>query len=87
MLISTIRTCTDRDTRYELMHLAEDLLMSTGAVMPLYFYSDLYLMNNSVEGCFSTPMGCKLFYQTTVNGSGDSISVCLGRSLIPWTRP
>ena len=78
VLISTIRTCTDRDTRYELMHLAEDLLMSTGAVMPLYFYSDLYLMNNSVEGCFSTPMGCKLFYQTTVNGSGDSISVCLG---------
>lgn len=78
VLISTIRTCTDRDTRYELMHLAEDLLMSTGAVMPLYFYTDLYLMDNSLEGCFSTPMGCKLFYQTTVNGSGDSISVCLG---------
>lgn len=78
VLISTIRTCTDRDTRYELMHLAEDLLMSTGAVMPLYFYSDLYLMSNSVEGCFSTPVGCKLFHRTTVNGSGESISVCLG---------
>lgn len=77
VLIPLIKTCTDSDTRYALMHIAEDLLMSTGCIVPLYFYTDIYMIDDSVEGFYSNPLGYKYFQSTTVNGSGDSISVCL----------
>ena len=66
VLISTIKSCTDNETRYELMHLAEDILMSTGCVVPLYFYTDLYMVDDSVEGFFSNPLGYKYFMYCTV---------------------
>ena len=78
VIIPLIKTCTDNDTRYALMHIAEDLLMSTGAIVPLYFYTDLYMVDNTVEGFFTNPLGYKYFSYTTVNGSGESISVCVG---------
>ena len=77
VLISTIKSCTDNETRYALMHKAEDMLMATGCIVPLYFYTDLYMVDDSVDGFFSIPLGYKFFSNTTVNGSGDSISVCL----------
>lgn len=77
VLISTIKTCTDNDTRYALMHIAEDMLMSTGCIVPIYFYTDLYMLDDSVEGFFGNPLGYKFFSKTTVNGSGDSLAVCL----------
>ena len=78
VLIPLIKTCTDSNTRYALMHIAEDLLMSTGAIVPLYFYTDIYMVDDSVEGFFANPLGYKYFYKTTVNGSGETISVCVG---------
>ena len=77
VIIPLIKTCTDNDTRYALMHIAEDLLMSTGAIVPLYFYTDLYMVDDTVEGFYANPLGYKYFNYTTVNGSGDTISVCL----------
>ena len=77
VLIPLIKTCTDNEVRYQLMHRAEDLLMSTGTVVPLYFYTDLYMLDDSVEGYYGTPLGFKFFDRTTVNGKNDSISVCL----------
>ena len=77
VIIPLIKTCTDNDTRYALMHKAEDLLMSTGAIVPLYFYTDIYMVDDSVEGFFANPLGYKYFYNTTVNGDASSISVCL----------
>ena len=47
VLISTIKSCTDEEVRYELMHLAEDMLMDTGCIVPLYFYTDLYMLDDS----------------------------------------
>ena len=35
VLIKTIKGCTDNAVRYQLMHRAEDLLMSTGCICPL----------------------------------------------------
>ena len=78
VLIPLIKTCTDNDTRYALMHVAEDMLMSTGAIVPLYFYTDLYMVDDSVEGFFSNPLGYKYFYKTTVNGSNETLNVCIG---------
>lgn len=66
VLISTIKSCTDNVKRYELMHLAEDILMSTGCIVPLYFYTDLYMVDDSVEGFFSNPLGYKYFMYCTV---------------------
>ena len=77
VIIPMIKTCTDNDARYALMHKAEDLLMSTGAIVPLYFYTDIYMVDDSVEGFFANPLGYKYFYNTTVNGSDETISVCL----------
>ena len=66
VLISTIKTCTDADARYEMMHLAEDMLMSTGCIVPLYFYTDIYMLSSNVSGFFSNPLGYKYFMYCTV---------------------
>ena len=78
VIIPLIKTCTNKDTRYALMHIAEDMLMSTGAIVPLYFYTDIYMVDDSVEGFFANPLGYKYFSKTTVNGSGEGINVCVG---------
>ena len=78
VIIPLIKTCTDNEKRYALMHKAEDLLMSTGAIVPLYFYTDIYMVDDSVEGFYANPLGYKYFNKSTVNGSTDSISVCIG---------
>ena len=65
VLIGLVKTCTDTETRYELMHRAEDLLMSTGCITPLYFYTDIYMLDDSVEGFFSNPLGYKYFMYCT----------------------
>lgn len=64
VLLDQIKSSTDADTRYELMHRAEDLLMSTGCVCPLYFYTDIYMIDNSVQGYFQNPLGYKYFMYT-----------------------
>ena len=66
VIIADIKSCSDPEVRYELMHRAEDLLMSTGAICPLYYYTDLYMIDSSVKGFFSTPLGFKYFMYCTV---------------------
>jgi len=68
VLIKTIKGCTDNEKRYELMHRAEDLLMSTGCICPIYYYTDTYMINKSVKGFFSNPLGYKYFMYCTVEG-------------------
>ena len=77
VLISTIKSCTDNDTRYKLMHMAEDMLMDTGCIVPLYFYTDLYMIDETVHGFYSNPLGYKYFMNSTVEGGADAIDVCL----------
>ncbi|MGM9618741.1 MAG: peptide ABC transporter substrate-binding protein [Oscillospiraceae bacterium] len=67
VLISTIKSCTDTETRYEMMHLAEDMLMDTGCIVPLYFYTDIYMLDSSVHGFFSNPLGFKYFMYCTID--------------------
>jgi oligopeptide transport system substrate-binding protein len=66
VLISTIKTCTDTDKRYKMMHMAEDMLMDTGAITPIYYYTDLYMLDSSVKGFFSNPLGYKYFMYCTI---------------------
>ena len=78
VLISIIKKCTDVETRFALMHLAEDILMETNGLVPLYYYTDPYMVDESVEGFFAIPLGYKFLYKTTVNGDNTSLPVCLG---------
>ncbi len=66
VLIATIKSCTDTETRYKLMHVAEDMLMATGCITPLYYYTDLYMISKDVKGFFSNPLGYKYFMYTTI---------------------
>lgn len=66
VLISTIKSCEDNDKRYEMMHMAEDMLMETGCIVPLYFYTDIYMIDDSVKGFYSNPLGYKYFMYCTV---------------------
>ena len=68
VLIKTIKSCTDNAKRYELMHRAEDLLMSTGCICPLYFYTDTYMISKNVKGFFANPLGYKYFMYCTIEG-------------------
>ena len=65
VLISSIKSCTDKDARYAMMHIAEDMLMSTGCLTPLYFYTDIYMLDDSVQGFYSNPLGYKYFMHCT----------------------
>ena len=64
--IAAIKGCSDKDARYGMMHAAEDLLMSTGTITPLYYYTDIYMIKENVKGFFSNPLGYKYFMYCTV---------------------
>ena len=66
VIISAVKKETDNEKRYALMHKAEDLLMSTGAICPIYFYTDVYMISKNVQGFFSIPLGYKFFHYTTI---------------------
>lgn len=68
VLINTIKSCTNNETRYKLMHIAEDMLMETGCIVPLYYYTDPYMIDDSVKGFYSNPLGYKYFMYTTIEG-------------------
>ena len=77
VLIDEIKKCSDMEKRYDMMHVAEDMLMATGCLTPIYYYTDLYMISQKVKGFYSIPLGYKYFQNTTVDGVGDSLSVCL----------
>ena len=64
-LISQIRTTTDFAARVDLMHQAEDMLMDTWAVVPLYEYNDMYMEKSNVSGDYANLFGMKYFMYTT----------------------
>ena len=77
VLVSEIKKCSDTEKRFAMMHLAEDILMETGCLTPVYYYTDLYMASSKIEGFYSIPLGYKFFMYTTVEGKGDSLPICL----------
>ena len=59
--IEEIRTETDLEKREALMHEAEDELMNTWAIVPLYYYNDVYMQKTDVENIYSNLFGFKYF--------------------------
>ncbi len=60
-LIANSSKETDPAKRFQILHAAEDVLMSTGAICPIYYYTDIYMLKENVEGFFSSPLGYKFF--------------------------
>ena len=60
-LITKIKTSTDFTAREALLHQAEDMLMDTGAVCPIYYYNDLYMQKKDVSGIYGDVYGNKYF--------------------------
>ena len=59
--IDEIRTETDLAKREALMHEAEDELMNTWAIIPLYYYNDVYMQKTDVENIYANCFGFKYF--------------------------
>ena len=69
-LIAAIKAETDTAKRTEMMHKAEDILMSNWCVIPIYYYNDLYMQKSYVSGVYSNPFATKFFqYANLSNGS------------------
>lgn len=64
-LIDEIRSTTDFAARVDLMHQAEDMLMETWAVIPIYYYNDVYMQKSNVDGIYATVFGMKYFMYAT----------------------
>ena len=60
-LIKEIKTTNDYVAREALMHQAEDILMETGAILPLYYYNDIYMQKADVSNIYSNLYGFKYF--------------------------
>ena len=59
--IDAIRAETDLAKREALMHEAEDQLMETWAVVPLYYYNDVYMQKKDVKNIYHNIFGFKYF--------------------------
>jgi ABC-type oligopeptide transport system substrate-binding subunit len=60
-IIAEIKATKDPETRYSLMHDAEDILMSTGAICPIYYYTDIFMSSKDLKGYLVSPLGYKYF--------------------------
>jgi peptide/nickel transport system substrate-binding protein/oligopeptide transport system substrate-binding protein len=76
-LIAQIKSETDFAKRTELMHQAEDILMATNCVIPIYYYNDIYLQKDYVDGIYSNPYATKFFMYTTMSNGSDTLRINL----------
>ncbi|MFA6862111.1 MAG: ABC transporter substrate-binding protein [Bacilli bacterium] len=76
-LIASAKADADATTRSNKLHEAEDMIMDSGAVCPIYVYTDQYLMKSDIKGFFDSPLGYKFFYDSYRTGGGKKISACI----------
>lgn len=60
-LIKEIKSTTDFANREALMHEAEDMLMETGAIVPIYYYNDIFMQKSDVSNIYVNLYGYKFF--------------------------
>lgn len=64
-LISSAISESDSTKRQEILHEAEDLMMSENIVAPIYFYTDKYCINSDLTGLSHTPLGYYFLWNLT----------------------
>ncbi len=75
-LIADIKASTDFAEREAMMHEAEDILMESACIVPLYYYNNTYMMKPTVEGFYSNVFGT-YFFQNVTNGDSTTLALCL----------
>ena len=76
-LIAQIKSETDFAKRAELMHKAEDILMATNCVIPIYYYNDIYMMKDYVSDVYSNAYGFKYFMYANMANGADTLRINL----------
>ncbi|MCF0229559.1 MAG: peptide ABC transporter substrate-binding protein [Parasporobacterium sp.] len=76
-MVAQIKSETDMAKRTELMHAAEDVLMATYCVIPLYYYNDIFLQKDYVDGIFCNPFQTKFFMYATMSNGSDTLKLQL----------
>lgn len=77
VIIGLSRLETDAVKRTALYHAAEDLLMFTGMIVPLFYYTDLFMAATGVEDVFTTPTSIKIFKYATIDDAVANMNICL----------
>ena len=78
VLIDAIRGEADDERRSALMHKAEDFVMASGIICPLYYGKRPNLLRKDVEGFWISPLGIASFAGCASKDGRSSLSVCLG---------
>ena len=76
-MVAQIKSETDMAKRTQLMHEAEDVLMSNYCVIPLYYYNDVYLQKDYVSGMYANPFATKFFMYGTLSNGSDTFKINL----------
>ena len=76
-MIAEIKAETDYAKRTELMHEAEDVLMSNYCVIPLYYYNDIYMEKDYVSGIYANPFQTKFWLYATLSNGSDTLRMNL----------
>ena len=76
-LIREIRTTTDTAKRVDLMHQAEDMVMDTWALLPIYYYNDPYMAKDYVSGLFTDVLASKYFRNVELTNGSDTLNASI----------
>ena len=76
-MIAQIKAETNYETRTQLMHDAEDVLMSNYCVIPLYYYNDVYMQKDYVSGIYSNPFATKFWMYASLSNGSDTLRMNL----------
>jgi len=63
--IDIAKASSDPAERMKAFHAAEDILMKDSAIAPLFFYTSMYMLDDSIEGIYYTPLGFYFFSYAT----------------------
>ena len=76
-LIAQIKAETNFTARASLMHQAENILMATNCVIPIYYYNDIYMQKDYVNGIFCNLFGFKYFMFANMANGADTLRINL----------
>ena len=76
-MIDEIKSSTDFAARVDLMHETEDVLMSNYCILPIYYYNDIYMQKDYVEGVYANLFGTKFFQFATMTNGSDTLRLNL----------
>ena len=76
-LIAQIKAETNFAARASLMHQAENILMATNCVIPIYYYNDIYMQKDYVDGIFANLFGFKYFMFANMANGSDTLRINL----------